>query len=218
MRRPLVTVKTLLALARAGGTIDLAADALITPAAADWLATTPLPVRRLGAHESVPSREPGLYMVADGAHPTVHALLPILERRYGSVAFWSCCGHVAGLMEALRHACDALAADPVRRCVVLMRDGSTAQLVSNKQPHVRAAIAHRPSQLTCLMRTLGINMLILEHERVSLRQMQGMIETFTSGATALDPAVDAALRGGLTGASATMSTPGPSCGCANANG
>jgi hypothetical protein len=218
MSRPLVTVKTLLAQARGGGPIDLAADALITPAAADWLAATRLPVRRVEGPAPGPVGEPGLYLVADGAHPTVRALLPILERRYGSMAFWSCRGHVVGLMEALGQACDALAADPARRCVVVMKDGSTAQLVSNKRPHVRAAIGHRPSQLTGLMRNLGINMLILEHDRVSLRQMQGMIETFSTGATSLDPVVGAALGGSSAAGSAVISTPGPSCGCANANG
>jgi hypothetical protein len=213
MSRTLITVKTLAAQARNGRAIEIAADALVTPAAADWLAATQLPVRRLDAAPVAdPTRDPALSVVADGSHPNVRTLLPLLERQYGPVAFWSCRGHVAGLMEALQHAFDALAGDPARRCVVVMRDGSIAHCVSNRQPHVRAAIATRPSHLTGLMRNLGINMLILEHERISLRQMQGMIETFTSGATSLEPAVAAALGDG-TGAAAASSPPGSCRGC-----
>lgn len=209
--RPLVTVKSLLAQARAQGAIELAEDALITPAAADWLATTGVPVRRAASGEQTTPREPALYLVGDAAHPTCRTLLPMLERAHGPVTFWPCQGCRAGLVAAVQRTCAALAEDSRRRGVVVVRSSALVSCIANKHPAVRAAIVSRPAQLAGLMREIGLNLLILEHETVSLRQMAGLIDAFLRGATGFDPGVEAALAGGDAPA-------GGKCGCSRAHG
>ena len=52
----------------------------------------------------------------------------------------------------------------------------------------------KPSTLFGLVRRLGINLLILEFGRWSLRQMQAAIDEFLTGNTRIDPIVEAALQ------------------------
>jgi ribose 5-phosphate isomerase RpiB len=94
--------------------------------------------------------------------------------------------------------CDGLAQCSQRRGVVIVRVGGIVSCVANRNPKVRAAVLTRPSDLYGLRKDLNINVLILERERLSLRQMQASIETFLTGRGALNPAVEAALSGTMT--------------------
>jgi hypothetical protein len=195
MSRPLITVKTLIEQSRRRGEIELPADALVTPAADDWLRGSKVPVRRVDGAGGTAAPRAALYVVGDEADPAVRTLLPILERQRQGVKFLSCRGSRAGLLEAVRETCEGLAGCPQRRGIVLVQDGAVASCVANRHPTVRAAIASRPSALTALVRELGINLLILETGRVSLRQMQAMIDVFLAGKSGLDPRIEAALAG-----------------------
>jgi len=200
--RPLVTANSITAQARKFGRVELPANALITPAARDRLQGTNLPVTWLDA-ETEPSTRVGLYLVGDASNPTCQALLPVLERSLGGVNFWSCQGHRAGLLAALRNATDALAKCSQRRGAVIVRDGGIVQCVANHEAHVRAVVYDRPTRLTAYMRELAPNLLILEHERLSLGQMRGMLETFIRGETGMDPVIESALHGDSKENSAT---------------
>ncbi|MBN1513668.1 MAG: RpiB/LacA/LacB family sugar-phosphate isomerase [Phycisphaerae bacterium] len=208
MSRPLITVKTLIAQSREGTAIDLPADAIITPAAQDWLQATRLPVRRNGAGARVPAAGPTVYVIGDAKDPSLQTLLPILERRHDSLTFLPCQGNLAGCLDAVRRMCEGLAQCSQRRGIVIVRAGGIVSCVANRNPKVRAAVLTRPSDLYGLQKNLDINVLILEQERLSLRQMQASIETFLTGKGALNPAVEAVLAG----------TSAPGAGCTPCNG
>lgn len=197
MSRPLVTVNTITTMARTLGRVELPANALITPAARDRLQGSGLTVTWLGADEA-PAQRTALYLVGDGANPTCQTLVTSLERVLGKVQFWSCNGHRAGLLAALKNATDALAKCSQRRAAVVVRDGGLVSCVANRQAHVRAVVCDKPTRLMGYMRDLAVNLLVLEYERLSLRQMQGMLETFVRSETGIDPVVEAALQGGAS--------------------
>ncbi len=198
MSRPLITVKTLIAQSREGAAINLPADAIITPAAQDWLQATRLPVRRNGPGARAPASSPTVYLIGDAQEPTLQTLLPILERQHESLTFLPCQGHLAGCLDAVRRMCDGLSQCSQRRGIVVVRAGSIVSCVANRNPKVRAAVLTRPSDLYGLQTNLDINVLVLEQERLSLRQMQSSIETFLRGKGSLHPAVEAALSGTAT--------------------
>ncbi|UCG15912.1 MAG: hypothetical protein JSV19_11525 [Phycisphaerales bacterium] len=215
MSRPLITVKTLIAQAGKGGAIELPAGALVTPAAHDWLASHKVPVPRPGppgARETPHGREPTVYMIGDAAHPNIRALLPVMERRYGGVAFQPCHGNRAGLLDAVKRTCEALHECSQRRAVAVIRSAAIVNCIANKQPGVRAAIAPRPSSLFGLVNELGINMLIIENERMSLGQMRALVDGFVSAKTAIDPLIKTALGDGPSSES------GGACAACGGNG
>lgn len=202
MSRTLVTVKSLLKQVRDAGVVQIVNDALITPAAAEWLATNHLQVRRSERAAQANDTAPRVHLIGDVANAKCRALLPMLDRSIGPVEFHPCQGRREGLLAALRETCAALAECDRRRGVVLVRDGALVSAVANKHPAVRAAIVARPGQLAMLIRDLAINLLIVEHDNVSLQQTRALIEAFVAGRASLDPAIAAA----LTGSSATKSS------------
>lgn len=208
MSRPLVTVRSLLAQVSNGGAVEIPPDALITPAAAEWLAGNARRVRRPSA-AAAPQRTARLHLVGDSAHPMCRTLLPMLERALGAVAFSPCHGRREGLIAALRQLCSAVAECPDRRGVVLVREGAIAVAIANRHPRIRAAVVSRPAQLVGLMRELGLNVMVIEQDAVALQQARGMIESFVHGNLAIDPLVAAALADQPSGAEAAASPGGP---------
>jgi len=208
MSRPLITVKTLNAQSRADPGINLPAAAHITPPAQDWLQATRLPVRRNGVGARAPASSPTVYVIGDAKDATMQTLLPTLERHHDSLTFLPCQGNLAGCLDAVHRMCEGLSQCSQRRGIVLVRAGGIVSCVANRNPKVRAAVLTRPSDLYGLQKNLDINVLILEQERMSLRQMLASIETFLTGKGSLSPAVEAALSG----------TSAPGVGCTSCNG
>ncbi len=195
MKRPLVTVKTLTAQARERGEVEVANNALITPAAADWLRSTSLPVRHVGDDQPAVSTAPTIYVIGDAASPTLRTILPQLEREYGNLEFLPCEGHLAGCLAAVEEMCAGLAQCSRRRGVVIVRNGAIVNCVANKHAHVRAAILTRPSDLFTLQNELAINLLILERGQISVQQMLAATDRFVKGKPRLNPIVKAAIEG-----------------------
>jgi len=194
MSRPVITLKTLVSQSRERGEIALPKDALITPAAADWLQDCTLPIRREDAAPAAVGPEPTVYLVGDAKTSTVRTLLPMLERQYDSLKFLPCQGHLGGCLAAVKEMCDGLAECSRRRGVVLVENGAIVNCVANRHPKVRAAIITKPSALSQLQRTLGMNLLILERQLMSLRQIHATIEAFLTGKARTDPVVASALQ------------------------
>ncbi len=211
MSRPLVTVNTLLTQVRERGAVELPGNALITPAAADWLHGARVPVRRLNGAAPVAAGA-DIYVVGDARDPAVQTVLPALERRHTGVKFLPCHGHLGGLLDAVKEVCAGLAGCARRKGIVLAEDGAIVNCVANKHPKVRAAIALQPSALFGLMRNLGINLLILENGRLSLRQMQATIEEFLNSKGSPHAAVENALAAVRTPSTDSDSTPCACCG------
>ena len=195
MNRPLITVKTLLAQSQNGDTIELPANALITPAAADWLRTCRKPVQRVGVTNPEPNHTPAIYLIGDPSTPYLRTLLPGLEREHHSLTFLTCNGKRDGLLEAIHTMCDAIGEDKSCRGIIVVENGAISSCVANKHPAVRAAIVTQRSSLFGLQRELGINVLIIENGRTSLQQARATIDSFLSGKSRLDPVIAAALPG-----------------------
>jgi hypothetical protein len=212
MSRPLVTVKMLIAQSRDRGSVELPANALVTPAAADWLRSSRFPVQHLDADPPPTARRPTAYLLGDAADPYVQTLLPALQRRHDDVRLLPCNGRLSGLLSALGQMCAGMKEGSQRRGVIVVNSGAIASCVANRHAHVRAAIVTQPSALFTMLRELGINVLIVEKGRTSLRQAQAMIETFLSAETQVNPAISAVLSGAPTEASAGGNGQA-SCGC-----
>jgi ribose 5-phosphate isomerase RpiB len=204
MSRPLVTVKTLIAQSRAHGAIELPADALVTPAAQDWLRGSRSPVRRVETAGPRRDNEPAFYVVGDTADPYVQTLLPYLERRFVGLTLLACNGCRDGLLAAVREMCERLSESVRGRGVIIVESGAIAGCIANKYAHVRAAIVLQMSALFALQRELGANVAIVEKDRVSLRQAQAIIEAFLTGKMQLEPAIEAAIDGIPTSATASQ--------------
>jgi len=197
MSRPLITVKTLLAQSRRQGDVTLPDNALVTPAAADWLQAAGVTVRRVAAEKAEPT---GVitYVVGDAGNPVLQTLLPSLERKYEPVEFLPCNGYLGGLLEATRRMCTGLTECSGRRGIALVRKSAIISCVANKCPGIRAAIVSQPTALFPLMRELGLNLLVVEPHTTSVRQIQGLIDNFLAGQTSVTPVIDTALQGVTT--------------------
>ena len=218
MARTLVTVNTLLRQAREHGEIVLPADALVTPAAADWLAGARVPVRHAAPDApptGAPPADPDLYLIGDAAHPTIRTLWPQMQRRWAGATLRPCNGHRAGLLDATLEVGRALGSCANKRAVVVVKSVAIVACVANKCAGVRAAIASRPSAMFGLIRELGINMLLIENERMSVGQMLGLIERFLAGRPAVDPLIERAIASaGGAAANAAAAAPAGEADCA----
>lgn len=206
MTRSLITVNTLRTLVREHGRVEIPANALVTPAARDWLQGARVPVQ-YGVETATPIvAGPTHYVIGDGRKSDIQTLVPTLERQYCGLQFRSCEGKMGRLLDVLRQTCEDLAGDAARRAVVIVREGASISIVANKYAHVRAAILPRPSDLFIFQRELGVNLLILERERTSLAQMRAAIDALFTGPAELAPVVAAALNGSATSGQADNTT------------
>lgn len=194
MKRPLVTVKTLTARVRDGEPIGIPENALITPAAEDWLRSAARSVKRVAAESGESEKRGALYIVGDDNTPTIRTLLPLLERSCGKVRMLPCYGKIEGCMDAIEKMCRNLAECNRRRGVVVVGIASIAACVANKFPWVRAATIAKPSELFDLQHRLGANALAIDPSQFSLRQLQATIESFARDDSAIEPVIEAAIK------------------------
>ncbi len=201
MSRPLVTVNTLTTQVREQGRITLPAAALITPAAADWLQSTRLPIERIDGAPATEPSAPTTWLIGDAGNPYIQTLVTTLERTRDNIRFLSCDNRRDLLLDHIRTLSENLAGCSERRGVIVVDKGAIAACVVNKHAHIRAAILQQPSDLFALQRELGLNVLVIEMSRTSLHQARGAIDTFLRGTTQIDPRIEAVLTG--VGAAAT---------------
>ncbi len=207
MSRPLVTVNSLLTQLREHGAVELPADALVTPAARDWLRGARVTIRPTAATTPAPAAPPPPthYLIADPALPLVQTLLPPLQRRHGGLQLLPTNHDLKPLLAAVLAACRGLGGCTQRRGVALVRDGAFLTCLANRHAKVRAAILAAPTALYRLQHELGVNLLIIELDRLSLQQTRAALEAFLDGPTHLAPEFEDALR--------TMAAQQKPCGC-----
>lgn len=193
MGRPLITVNRLLTMARQGA-IQLPTDAIITPAARDFLRDSHTNIQQVDAQPAIPSL-PTRYMCGDQRSLLLKALLPAYERDNQKLVFHSCDGQVDKLLAGLSEICSGLSACDQRRGVVLVERVSLVGVVANKYPKVRAASATTSAELFDLMRELDLNLLLLNPVHISHHQIRAMIDLFFGGKTGMCPTIEAALDG-----------------------
>lgn len=205
MSRPLITVNTLVAQVRAEGRVRLPAQALITPAAADWLQGTRVPVERSVVDAAPVPDAPTIYFIGDGGDPYIQTLVTTLERTQPGLRFLTCNNRRECLLAHLETMVRGMAECADRRGVIVVQKGAIAACVANRAPHVQAAILQQPSDLFTLQRELGVNLLIIEKERTAWQQARAAIESFLRGTSAVEPRVATALQRAVSATAAAAS-------------
>lgn len=190
MARPVVTAIMLEDLRREGAQIRLRRDALVTPAARDWLKEHAAPVTWV---------EPGsetsqgrLAAVMDASLPELRMVRTILERAGWLGELIGPGPGAAGLATAVERLCEMVLQRQAARGVVFVQDAALAVCLANKHAGIRAALGVNLPSVEEACRAVGINVLVLEYPRLTAYQTRQMIERLMSG-PASAPAETAAM-------------------------
>jgi hypothetical protein len=200
MARPLITVKALMQQVRKRGRVQLPENALISPAAADWLRGTHVQVQRTGAvqlggrGDADGKSARAIYLVGDEHEPCVQTLVPELERRHAGLRFRPVQPRVTSLIVALVDMCAALNGCARTRGIAIVNEASLVTCLANRFPRVRGAIVARASELHALMRRMALNLLILPLGDIALRQQAALIDSFLAGRADFEPELEAGLQ------------------------
>ncbi len=187
MSRQVVTALLLEDLRRSGAEIRLSADALVTPAARDWLKEHAVPVTW-----EKPGQAGGkLAVVMDPSLSEMRMVRTMLDRSLpasgGLVEVIEPAGGRGGLASATRRLCGRLARREVARGVVFAQDGCVPVVIANKHRGIRAALGVNVPMVEEASRQLGINLLVIEYPGQTAYQMKQMIERLLRGPTAAQP-------------------------------
>jgi len=190
MSRPVVTAILLEELRRTGAEIRLPMNALITPAARDWMKDHPVPITW-----DEPSRQPGsLAVVLDPAILELRMIRSVLDRRGGLSEVIEPAGGRSGITSATRRLCGKIARRKVGKGIVFTQDGALPVCIANKHNGIRAAMGIDVPMVEDACRELGINVLIIEYMNRTTHQMKQMIDRFLAGPTAAHPETAAAVE------------------------
>jgi ribose 5-phosphate isomerase RpiB len=172
-------------LKRAGAEIRLAKDALITPAARDWLKEHAVPVTWVDGEAAKVGGS--LAVVMDGSLPEMRAMRAMLDRQGGLGEVIDPAAGAGGLASATRRLCGMIVRKEASKGVVFAADGAVAVCVANKHNGVRAALGTNLPAVEDACRELGANVLVVEYPRQTTYQVRQMIERLRNGATAPRP-------------------------------
>ncbi len=190
MSRPVVTAILLQELRRSGAEIRLPSNALITPAAKDWMKEHPVPITW-----EEPGGAPGtLAAVMDPSVLELRMMRSILDRRGGLAEVIEPVGGRGGLVSAVRRLCGKVYRREAGKGVVFVQDGAIPVCVANKHVGIRAAMAVDVPFVEEACRELGINVLIIEYHAKTTYMMKQMIDRFLAGPTSAPPETAAALE------------------------
>ena len=179
MSRPVVTALMLEDLHRAGQEIRLAKNALITPAARDWMKEHAV----LIAWEDEATAAGDLAVVMDASLTELRSVRAMLDRAGGLVDVIEPAGGKSGIAAATRRLCGKIARKEVARGVVFAQDGALPVCIANKHVGVRAALGTDVPAVEEACRELGINVLVIEYPTRTVFQMKQMIERMRNGAS-----------------------------------
>jgi len=197
MGRPVITAVMLEELRRQGADLRLAKDAIITPAARDWLKEHAVPVTW---EESAGSDSAGsLAAVMNPALPELRAMRTMLDRVGGLKEVLEPPPGPIGLASATGRLCTMISRREVARGVVFAQDGALPVCIANKYAGIRAALGVNVPMVEEACRQLGINVLVIEYPRQTTYQVKQMIDrlkTAPAAASAETAAVIAALEQG----------------------
>ncbi len=180
MSRVIVTAQMLEELQRAGRQIELPRDALITPAARDWLKDRAVPVMWQGGNGGTAANGGGMPVVIDLKVPMMRSLLMTLERSLGAVETIDPSDKAGGPVAAVRKLCAGVAAGRSARGIVFAEDGSLPVCLANKTKGVRAALGISLPSVEQAVRQFAINVLVIEPAHQTLHQVRQMVERFVS--------------------------------------
>lgn len=175
MSRVVVTAQMLEDWHRAGRPIEAPRDALITPAARDWLKERAIAVTWRegdgGAAESLP-------VVIDLTTPMMRSVLTAIERLAGGVETIDPAVKAGGLLPAVSRLCSEIATGARSRGVVFTEDGALAACLACKFAGVRATVGASLPAVEQAVRTFAANVLVVEPSRQTTYQIRQMVERF----------------------------------------
>ncbi len=177
MSRVVVTAQMLQEWHTAGRALEVPRDALITPAARDWLKERAVPIAWRDADGEAGSGG-AMPVVIDLGTPMMRSVLTSLERLAGGVETIDPSVKSGGLVSALRKLCDEVSAGRRARGVVFTEDGALAACVANKFRGVRAAVGANLPSVEQAARSFGVNVLVIEPSRQTTYQIRQMVERF----------------------------------------
>lgn len=178
-------------LRREGREIRLAKDALITPAARDWLKACKMPVTWEDGAKAGPR---SLAVVMDASLAELLAVRSMLDRDGGLVEVIEPAGGRSGIAAATRRLCGKVFRREVAKGVVFAQDGCVPVCVANKHNGVRAALGTSIPAVEEACRQLGVNVLVIEYTGQSTFQVRQMIDRLLKGATAPQPELSASIE------------------------
>jgi ribose 5-phosphate isomerase RpiB len=175
-------------LRRAGQEVRLPKDALITPAARDWLKACTTPVTW---EESAKGGSATLAVVMDASLPEMRAMRAVLDRSGGLMEVIEPVGGRSGIAAATRRLCGKVFRKEVAKGIVFAQDGCVPLCVANKHNGIRAALGTNIPHVEEACRQLGVNVLVIEYPGLSTYQIRQMIERVMKGSTAPQPELGA---------------------------
>lgn len=178
-------------LRREGKELRLPKDALVTPAARDWLKACKLPVTWEEAAKAGPS---SLAIVMDPSQPELRAIRAMLDRDGGLIEVIEPMGGRSGLPAATRRLCGKVFRKEVCKGVVFAQDACVPLVIANKHRGIRAALGTGVPAVEEACRQLGVNVLVVEYPGGSTFQIKQMIDRLTRGSTAPTPELTATLE------------------------
>lgn len=181
MKRDVVTAQMLQDLRRTGRPIVLSRDALLTPAARDWLRENAARVEwQDRITDAGGGRSGKLQAVIDLASPAQRSLLASLERSFGTIETIDPSEKAGGLIPAVRRLCGAILSRQSGRGLVLADDGALPVCVANKFARIRAALGTGPAAVEQAVRQFGINVLVIEPSKQTIHQIRQMVDRFVA--------------------------------------
>jgi len=190
MSRPIVTASMLEDLARAGREIVLDRNALITPAAQDWLRHRNYPVVWRDAGEDSSA---AMGLVANLSTPMVRSIYAALQRSVALGEPIEIGGDLASVICGVRRLCEAIAAGRWQRGVVLTDEAAAAVCGANKHAGIRAALANQLSAVHQAVHAIGANVLVIEPSVGTYHQIRQVVQWFARASVAASQAVAEAI-------------------------
>lgn len=180
MSRSVVTAQMLQDLQRSRAPIELPRDALITPAARDWLRDHAMPVTWQDAKPAANVGGGRVPIVIDLKVPMLRSLLITLERSLGSAETIDPSEKSGGVIAAVRKLCGGVAAGQFSRGIVFADDGNLPVCVANKCRGIRAAMGMCVPSVEQAVRQFAANVLVIEPGHQTMHQIRQMVQRFVS--------------------------------------
>ncbi len=191
MARDLITANMLDRMAAAGQVIVVPRDALVTPAAQDWLRHTSVPVTYQDEQAGV---EASYGIAAEFGQPMLRSTAAAIEDVAGPYRRFEMPRSMGReSIAAAVELCGAIALGEIDRGIVMHAHPGTICILANKLPAVRAMVGTcwRSTEAAC--QAVGLNVLVLQPGAQSYHEIKQIAGKFLRAERQTLPAIEAAL-------------------------
>jgi ribose 5-phosphate isomerase RpiB len=177
MSRIIVTAQLLTDLHRAGKTIVLPRNALVTPAARDWMRENPVPIE--WQEPTTDAQATGQLLAVIDLTAAMHrSLLSALERGLGTIDTIDPSEKAGGIVAATTKLSQRVADGSTKRGLVFTDDAPLACCVANKHRSVRAIVAQSPADVEQAVRQFAPNVLVVAPAQQTVFEVKQMVDRF----------------------------------------